>query len=83
MQYEYESFLRELGAHVKKLRTVRGLTHRQMISQHGFHLNQLHRIENGQPVSVQTLLKLCAAFDLKLDELVRGLGLRQTPQDDQ
>ena len=76
MQYEYEEFLRELGARVKKLRTDRGLTHRQMISQHGFHLNQLHRLEGGQPVSVQTLLRLCAAFDLRLDELVQGLAIQ-------
>ena len=75
MQYEYERFLRELGTRVKKLRTDRGLTHRQMISQHGFHLNQLHRIESGQPVSVQTLLRLCAAFDLTLEELVQGLAI--------
>ena len=75
MQYEYEQFLKELGGRVKQLRTQRGLTHRQMIIQHGFHLNQLHRIESGEPINVQTLLKLCAAFDLKLDELVRDLGL--------
>lgn len=80
MQYEYEGFLRELGSHVKRLRTDRGLTHRQMISEHGFHLNQLHRIESGQPVSVQTLLKLCAAFDLRLDELVKDLGDGTAPQ---
>ena len=75
MQYDYESFLRELGARVKKLRLDRGLTHRQMISVHGFHLNQLHRIESGEPVSVQTMLKLCSAFDLTLDQLVDGLGV--------
>ncbi len=80
MQYEYESFLRELGLRVRQLRTDRGLTHRQMISEHGFHLNQLHRIEGGEPVSVQTLLRLCAAFDLKLEELVRDLGVEQSPQ---
>lgn len=74
MQYEYESFLRELGARVKKLRLERALTHRQMISQHGFHLNQLHRIESGDPISVQTLLKLCGAFDLTLEQLIQGLG---------
>ena len=76
MQYEYEGFLRELGARVKKLRLERGFTHRQMISLYGFHLNQLHRIESGEPIAVQTLLKLCSAFDLTLEELVRGLGAK-------
>lgn len=74
MQYDYERFLRELGARVKKLRSERALTHRQMITQHGFHLNQLHRIESGDPISVQTLLKLCAAFDVTLEQLVQELG---------
>ena len=74
MQYEYERFLQELGQRVRKLRIDRQLTHRQMITEHGFHLNQLHRIESGEPVSVQTLLKLCSAFDVKLWELVAGLG---------
>ena len=71
MQYEYERFLQELGARVRKLRTGRKLTHRQMIAEHGFHLN---RIEKGEPVSVQTLLRLCSAFDLKMAELLDGLG---------
>ena len=74
MQYEYERYLQELGARVRKLRTGRKLTHRQMIAEHGFHLNQLHRIEKGEPVSVQTLLRLCSAFDLKMAELLDGLG---------
>ncbi len=74
MQYEYEAFLRELGSRVRQLRTERNLSHRQMILLHGFHLNQLHRIEGGEPVSVQTLLKLCSAFDLTLEQLVKDLG---------
>ena len=81
MQYDYESFLQELGARVKKLRLDRALTHRQMISVHGFHLNQLHRIESGEPVSVQTLLKLCSAFELTLNELVEGLGMQSRGSD--
>ena len=81
MQYEYELFLRELGARVKKLRSERGYAHRQMIAQFGFHLNQLQRIESGKPVSVQTLLKLCATFDLKLEELVLDLGIPKQQED--
>lgn len=80
MQYDYERFLKELGVRVRKIRTDRGITHREMISKHGFHLNQLHRIENGEPISVQTLLKLCAAFEFKLDDLVRDLGLEVDPR---
>lgn len=75
MQYDYEAFVRALGARVKDLRKARGLTHRQMVAEYDFHLNQLHRIEKGEPVSVQTLLKLCHAFNLTMDELVKGLAL--------
>jgi DNA-binding Xre family transcriptional regulator len=73
MQYDYGTFLTGLGCRVKELRIKRGLPHRVMISEYGFHLNQLHRIESGQGVSVQTLLKLCAAFDLRIEELLRDL----------
>jgi transcriptional regulator with XRE-family HTH domain len=74
MQYDYERFLVELGARVKQLRKERKLSHRRMVTDFGFHLGQLAKIESGGSVSAQTLLKLCAAFDLKLEDLVRGLG---------
>jgi DNA-binding Xre family transcriptional regulator len=74
MQYDYERFLAELGARVKQLRKERGLTHRCMISDFGFHLGQLARIEKGEGINAQTLLKLCAALDVTLEDLVRGLG---------
>jgi DNA-binding Xre family transcriptional regulator len=73
MQYDYDTFLAGLGCRVKELRTNRGLSHRVMIIEHGFHLNQLHRIESGKGVSVQTLLKLCGAFDLRIEDLMRDL----------
>jgi transcriptional regulator with XRE-family HTH domain len=74
MQYEYERFLGELGARVKLLRKERKLSHRRMVADFGFHLGQLAKIENGSAVSTPTLLKLCAAFDMTLEDLVRGLG---------
>ena len=74
MQYDYGRFLVELGARVKQLRKDRGLSHRRMIADFGFHLGQLAKIENGGAVNAQTLLKLCAAFDLTLEDLVRGVG---------
>ena len=48
-----------------------------MVTDFEFHLGQLAKIENGGAVSAQTLLKLCAAFDLTLEELVQGLGYDQ------
>jgi transcriptional regulator with XRE-family HTH domain len=74
MQYDYERFLAELGKRVKQLRKERNLTHRRMITDFGFHLGQLARIEKGEGVNALTLLKLCAAFDITLEQLVQGLG---------
>lgn len=74
MQYDYERFLMELGVRVKQLRKERRLSHRRMVAEFGFHLGQLAKIENGGAVSAQTMLKLCAAFDMTLEELVQGVG---------
>jgi transcriptional regulator with XRE-family HTH domain len=82
MQYDYERFLVELGARVKQLRKDRKLSHRRMVTDFGFHLGQLAKIENGGAVSAQTMLKLCAAFDMTLEELVRGLGQGILPSND-
>jgi DNA-binding Xre family transcriptional regulator len=55
----------------------RKLSHRRIVTDFGFHLGQLAKIESGGAVSAQTLLKLCAAFDMTLEELVRGLAQRE------
>jgi transcriptional regulator with XRE-family HTH domain len=80
MQYDYERFLAELGARVKQLRKERKLTHRRMVTDFDFHLGQLAKIENGIGVSMQTMLKLCVAFDMPLEEFVRGLGQDKIPK---
>ncbi len=80
MRYDYERFLAELGSRVKELRKERKLSHRRMVTDFGFHLGQLAKIENGGGVSAQTMLKLCAAFDMTLEQLVSGLGQGEEPQ---
>jgi hypothetical protein len=44
-----------------------------MIS-HGFSVRHWQMIESGRPVTVFTLLRICDAFDIPLEQLVGGLG---------
>lgn len=77
MRYQYENFLLELGAKLRKMRTDQGWTLRQMIVEHGFHLAQWQGFEKGKGISVPTLLRLCEIFNLTLEELVAGLGRQE------
>lgn len=74
MRYQYEDFLRELGAKLRSMRKDQGWTLRQMIVQHGFHLAQWQGFEKGKGISVPSLLRLCDVFNVTLEELVGGLG---------
>ena len=74
MKYDYKQFCKAFGAQVKRLRQERGLTHRRMIVEFGFHINQVSRIEAGEGVSMQTMLKLCAALDMTVEEIMQGLS---------
>ena len=42
------------------------------------HLDQLARIEKGEGINGQTLLKLCAALDVTFEDLVRKLGQKMS-----
>jgi transcriptional regulator with XRE-family HTH domain len=75
MRYDYKEFLKALGQRVKKLRKERGLTHRALMTAHGFHLTQLQRIERGEGVSVPMLLRLAETFGMPVEKLIAGLGL--------
>lgn len=75
LPYSYEKFLKELGARLRQLRIDRKWTLRVMIVQHGFHLAQWQGFEKGKGISVPSLLRMCEVFDVKLTDLVDGLGL--------
>jgi transcriptional regulator with XRE-family HTH domain len=74
LQYDYEQFRLALGKRIKELRKARGMTHRVMVSDHGFHLTQIARIERGESLSVQTLLRLAETFQVPVGELISGIG---------
>ncbi len=69
----YARFFRALGHRVRSYRTERNLTQEDMIS-YGFSLRHWQMIEAGRPVTVVTLLRVCDAFDISLEELAKGLS---------
>ena len=66
-----EFFLR-LGKRIRELRRECGRSQEDMIS-HGFSARHWQQIEAGRPITVSTLLRICAAFDTYIERLVRGL----------
>ncbi len=81
MLYSYEKFLTELGRKLRQLRIDRGLTLRAMIITHGFHLAQWQGFEKGKGISVPSLLRMCEVFDLKLEDLIGGMGIADAIRD--
>jgi transcriptional regulator with XRE-family HTH domain len=80
VHYSYEKFLVELGKKLKELRKERGLTLRDMIVVHGFHLTHWQSFEKGKAISVPSLLRICEAFQLPLESLIAELGHSDTPE---
>ncbi len=68
----YAKFFRALGHRVRTLRTQRGYSQEDMIL-HGFSVRHWQMVEAGRPCTVFTLLRICDAFELSLEELVRDL----------
>lgn len=69
---DQEKFFRRLGNRVRNLRKKRGNSQEDMIS-YGFSARHWQQIEAGRPITVSTLLRICAAFETSIDHLVRGL----------
>ena len=65
-------FFLRLGRRVRELRTERGNSQEDMIS-HGFSARHWQQIEAGRPITVSTLLRICAIFEISVEHLVRGL----------
>jgi len=69
------AFFRALGCRVRDIRKRKGLSQEDMIS-FGFSARHWQQIEAGRPITVKTLLRISAAFDLPLVRLIRGLDQR-------
>ena len=74
MKYDYEEFCLAFGQRVKQLRKDRGLSHRRMVEEFDLHLGQLVKVEGGESVTIRTVLKLCDAFDMTLQELMQDVA---------
>jgi hypothetical protein len=65
-------FFVQLGKRVRELRRMHGHSQEDMIS-FGFSARHWQQIEAGRPITVTTLLRICAVFKTSLERLVSGL----------
>jgi transcriptional regulator with XRE-family HTH domain len=68
----HRKFFVRLGMRVRELRKERGHSQEDMIA-FGFSARHWQQIEAGRPITVVTLLRICGAFRISADRLVRKL----------
>ena len=68
-----QKFFKVLGRRIRELRKRHGYSQEDMIS-FGFSARHWQQIEAGRPITVRTLLRICEAFKIRMDRVVRGLG---------
>ena len=67
-----QKFFHAFGERVRELRRQQGHSQKDMNS-FGFSPRHWQQIESGRPITVSTLLRICEAFKISADRLVRGL----------
>ena len=67
-----QRFFQRLGMRVRELRRNQGYSQEDMIS-YAFSARHWQQIEAGRPITVSTLLRICAVFEISVEHLVRGL----------
>jgi transcriptional regulator with XRE-family HTH domain len=67
-----QAFFIRLGTRVCELRKKHGHSQEDM-SLYGFSARHWQQIEVGRPITVSTLLRICAVFEISVERLVRGL----------
>lgn len=65
-------FFRALGRRIRSLRKKQGYSQEDMIS-FGFSARHWQQIEAGRPITVRTVLRICDAFEISMERLIRGL----------
>ena len=70
--YKYEDFVGDIAKRLRELRIERGYSKRKFAMEHGYLLSHWHKIENGEKMSLHTLLKVANSFDMTLAELVQS-----------
>jgi hypothetical protein len=69
----YLRFFRGLGHEIRACRTARKLSQEDMIS-FGFSVRHWQMMEAGRPITVITLLRVCEAFDIPVEQLVASVA---------
>jgi len=69
---DQQRFFDRFGRRVRELRKKYGHSQEDMIS-HGFSARHWQQIETGRPITVSTLLRICAVFEISAERLVHGL----------
>lgn len=69
----YARFFRALGHRIRSQRTTRKLRQEDMIS-YGFSLRHWQMLEAGRPSTLFTLLRVCDAFAIAPEDLIKGLA---------
>ena len=67
-------FFKALGQRIRDLRRKRGYSQEDMISL-DFSARHWQGMEHGHPMTVTTLVRICLAFEISLEALVKGLTL--------
>jgi transcriptional regulator with XRE-family HTH domain len=60
-----ETFFKGMGTLISKFRKEKKFSLEELGLRIGLDRSHMHRIENGQPLTVRTILKLCLALDKK------------------
>jgi transcriptional regulator with XRE-family HTH domain len=72
MVVNQRKFFLRLGERIRQLRKKHAHSQEDMIS-YGFSARHWQQIEAGRPITVSTLLRVCAAFGTSIERLVQGL----------
>lgn len=65
----YRRFFRGLGHEIRAARVARELSQEDMIT-YGFSLRHWQKMESGSPITVTSLLRVCDAFEIPVEQLV-------------
>ena len=87
-----ELYFKDLGALITKFRKEKGFSLEELGLQIGLDRSAMHRTENGKPMTVTTIVKLCLAlnkepkdfftinFDFKANELESLVKSKESPK---
>jgi transcriptional regulator with XRE-family HTH domain len=71
MEISEETFIANLGIHIRQLREKKGLSQQDLADDCGIPRNQIGRIERAEVnTGIKTLIRIANALDIELTELL-------------